>query len=229
MTQTGRRQESPPGARMSIESQQSMAEPFGGDTSVRVFLAVATVVAVVALGGLPASSAPAGSTFQGDPQAVAEVQAAYVKFGALRTYRARMGAGGQSMVISFVNPDRMSIQMTQGEIIRIGGDTWIKASATCQKLPAGAPMGPGRDDVDPTSKRSGTVTVQRIGPETIDGTATMSYAVTAVDSQGTTSRSKLFVTRATSLIRRLETQTKEGPAVIDYFDYDAPITITAPC
>ena len=48
------------------------------------------LISLLALLPATATAGPATGGFQGDPQAIAEVQAAYQKFGAARTYRSRM-------------------------------------------------------------------------------------------------------------------------------------------
>jgi outer membrane lipoprotein-sorting protein len=72
------------------------------------------------------------------------------------------------------------------------------------------------------------ITVARGGPETVEGTATMSYNLT-IETQGRQFRQKLYVATATGYPRRLEMSSDQGTVTIDYFDFDAPITINPPC
>jgi len=187
---------------------------------------------VFILGPAPAAfAAPSGPTFQGDPQAVAEVQAAYQKFGAARTWRAKMTfpGGGGTQTVEFVAPDRFHMIMNQGgrttEMFMIGRDFWMRSGNTCQKLPASMPVANPREMMQSGSQA--TITVARSGPEAVEGTPTQTYMVT-VDAQGTQSRQKLYVASAGGLPRRLEIQSPQGTMTIDYSDYDAQITINDP-
>lgn len=87
------------------------------------------VLAICIFAGLlaaPAPAAPAGPVFQGDPQAVAEVRAAFERSGALRTYRARIAGPGRegAVVVEVVAPDRFRVQVSSGgqpiEFITVG-------------------------------------------------------------------------------------------------------------
>ncbi|MDR7418792.1 MAG: hypothetical protein QN178_07755 [Armatimonadota bacterium] len=176
-------------------------------------------------------AAPAGATIQGDPQAIRELNAAREKFAALRTYRARMSMEGREiMTMEIVKPDRSRIRIAiapnlpANEITVIGNESWTRSGNNCRK---DAARQPARDDGDPT-KAQGNMTVQRGGTETIDGTPAQTYLVTYV-YEGQQGRQKFYVTPANGMIRRMETSNPQGTVTFDYFDYDAPITITPPC
>jgi hypothetical protein len=176
-------------------------------------------------------AAPAGGTVQGDPQAIRELNAAREKFAALRTYRVRMSMEGREiMVMEIVNPDRSRIRIAlapnlpANEITVIGSESWTRSGNNCRK---DAARQPARDDADPT-RAQGSMTVQRGGAETIDGAPAQTYLVTS-EYQGQQSRQKFYVTPANGMIRRMETSNAQGTVTFDYFDYDAPITITPPC
>lgn len=190
---------------------------------------------------LPATSAagPASGGWQGDPQAGAEVQAAYTKFGAARTYRQRMTLAGQggtfTQNMEIVVPDRVRMSGMPGsppnfEIIVIGGETWARGPGVpggCAKLPAGGARRPNpREGVDHAT--GATITVARGGPQTVEGTATQLYNLT-IEAQGRQTQQKVYVATGTGQLRRIETTSDQGAVTIDYFDFDAPITINAPC
>ncbi|MBI3998793.1 MAG: hypothetical protein HY355_07135 [Armatimonadetes bacterium] len=177
-----------------------------------------------------ALAAPARPQMQGDPQAVAEVTAAFQKFAAARTWRARMAIpGGGVNTTEFVAPDRFRMVMTQGnqttEMFMIGREMWMRSGGTCQKLPATIPVMNPKEMAEHSGDT--TITVARGGPEAVDGTPTQTYMLT-VETRGTTVRQKLFVATGTGLPRRIEIQNPQGTMTVDYYDYDAQITINNP-
>jgi outer membrane lipoprotein-sorting protein len=197
-------------------------------------IVVVTLAAAVVPLAPVAQAAPAGQVIQGDPQAIQELNAARQKFAALRTYRARMSMEGREvMVMEVVNPDRRRLQLPAApntpasEIIVIGSESWMRAGTFCRKNTGPAASPAGRDDGDPARSR-GNQTVQRGGPESLDGTPTQTYLV-SYESEGQQGRLKYYVTPANGMIRRMESSNQQGTVIFDYFDYDAPITITAPC
>ncbi len=187
--------------------------------------------ALVAAGllALPVTAAPTGPTFKGDPRAVAEVQAAFQKFAAARTWRSRMTSGGSTTTTAFVAPDRFHMTITQGntttEMFLIGREMWMKSGGTCQKLPAAVPVKTPKEMIEHGDTEI-TITVARGDAETVEGTPTQTYLLT-VESRGTTVREKLYVATASGLPRRLEIRGTQ-PTTIDYFDFGAPITINSP-
>ncbi len=185
-----------------------------------------------------AAAGPASGGFQGDPQAIAEVQAAYQKFGAARTYRFRMTGTAQgqtfTQTMEIVVPDRVRMIGMQGnvtfETIVIGQEQWARGPGVpggCAKIPGGGIRRPNpREGLDhPTDAK---ITVARGGAETVEGTATQMYNLT-IETQGRQNRQKLYVATGTGYPRRIEMSSDQGTVTIDYFDFDAPITINPPC
>ncbi len=193
----------------------------------------AVVTVIVSLGLSTAVSAgPAGPTFQGDPQAIAEVQAVMQKFLATHTWKARMTStgGGTSgtQTMEYVAPDRfhMVFQGTQAsEMYMIGRETWMRIGGECQKLPVSPPAANPREMMEYSSDAK--IAVTKGAPEPVDGIPTRTY-VLIVDTQGKQLREKLYVTPGTGLPRRAEVRADQGMTVIDYFDYGAPITVNNP-
>jgi outer membrane lipoprotein-sorting protein len=176
-----------------------------------------------------ASAAPAGPTFKGDPRAVGEVQAAFQKFAAARTWRARMVSGDSTTTTAFVAPDRFHMTIVQDntttEMFMIGREVWMKTGGTCQKLPAAVPVKTPKEMIEHGAAET-TITVTKGGAASVEGTPTQTYLLT-VESRGTTVREKLYVATKSGLPRRLEIQ-GTPPTTIDYFDFGAPITINRP-
>lgn len=194
-------------------------------------LRVLTLAAIFAI-AVPAASiaAPAGPAFKGDPQAIAEVQAAFQKFGVARTWRARITAEGQTTTMEFVLPDRIRLVISAGgqtsEITNIGPDQWITSGGTCRKSPVKVPVMNPKEYMEHPNDT--TVTVTKGGRETVEGTATQTY-VLVVETRGTTIQQKLHVALSTGYPRRVEMQSTRGLLIIDYFDFDAAIKIDPPC
>ncbi len=181
---------------------------------------------------LPVGTAarPAGAPLQGDPQAVAEVQAAFQKFLAARSWRARIKSpAGEEQTFAHVAPDRFHMVLKQGtqtsEMFMIGGEMWIRSSGGCQKLPVSIPILNPREAMEHSSDAK--VTVAKNGPETIEGISTQTYTM-IVETQGKQVRQKLYVATGSNLLRRIEIPSDRGTTSIDYFDYDAQITINNP-
>lgn len=177
-----------------------------------------------------ATAAMTGPVFQGDPQAIAELQAAYQKFLAARTWRARVkGGSGDAQTMEHVAPDRMHMFLTQGseksEMFIIGRDAWLVSAGRCLKLPTTMPFVNPRELMQHESDTK--IIVTKGGVETIEGTSTRTYLMT-IETRGKQTRQKLYVAVGSNLPRRIEVLSDQAPAMIDYFDYDAPITINPP-
>lgn len=187
---------------------------------------IMAVLVAVAAGSVRAAS----PTIEGDPQGVREVQAALQKFAAAKTWRTRMAAGGAATTTEYVAPDRFHLTIAQGsertEMFLIGRQLWIRNAGGCSKLPAAVPMMNPKEILEHSAAET-TITVSRTGPATVEGTPTLTYALT-VASKGTTAREKLYVATDTGLPRRIEVESPRGRAVIDYFDFNAPLTINDP-
>jgi outer membrane lipoprotein-sorting protein len=193
-------------------------------------LYVPTLVLIFLLILPGAAIAAPGPTFKGDPQAVAEVQAAFQKFATARSWRARMTSSGVTTTTEFVAPDRFRMVTTQDnqttEIFLIGREMWTKSGGTCQKLPAAVPVANPKELAEQTGADT-TITVTKAGPESVEGTPTQTYQL-VVETRGNTARQKLYVATATGLPRRIEIQSPQGTVAVDYFDYNAAITINNP-
>ncbi|MDR5710112.1 MAG: hypothetical protein QN172_10370 [Armatimonadota bacterium] len=113
---------------------------------VSVFMWVATV-GWAARGG----AAPAPLAVRGDAQAWQEIHQAMARLASLRSYRVRSELGqGQTMVMEFVNPDRMRMVMAGGEMeivqvgeqqrFRMAGGPWqCIATVPTPEMPTGQP------------------------------------------------------------------------------------------
>lgn len=194
---------------------------------------VAVVTVIVSLGLAAAVSAgPAGPIYQGDPQAIAEVQAVMQKFLAAPTWKARMAttSGGTSgtQTMEYVAPDRFHMVLPgneASEMYLIGHDTWMRIGGGCQKLPVSQAAANPREMMEHSTDTK--IAVTKGAPEPVDGVPARTYLL-IVDTQGRQLREKLYVTTGTGLPRRIEVRTDQGTTVIDYFDYGAPVTVNNP-
>ncbi|HLW61314.1 MAG TPA: hypothetical protein VKV57_15530 [bacterium] len=194
----------------------------------RGLLVIAGVVFLAAgTGAVPGFAAPA---LQGDPQAVAEVQAAFQKFAAAPSWRARIAlAGGQTQTMEFVAPDRFHMLLagtTSSEMFIVGHNSWMRMQGKCQKLPGSPPFANPREMMGGGS--DARIAVTKGGVETVEGTPTQTYLMT-IDTKGQQLQEKLYVATGTGLPRRIETRPAGGGGTtIDYMDYGAAITIADP-
>lgn len=179
-----------------------------------------------------AAAGPPGPVYQGDAQAVAEVQAVTQRFLAATTWRVRITPPGErAQTMEYVAPNRFHMLMPspgsqQSEMFMIGDDVWARTGGSCQKMPVAVPFANPREAME--HRGSGKITVTRDGPGTVEGTPAQTYLVTTVDTQGVQVQQKLFVATATGLPRRIEVRSDRGTTVIDYLDYGAPIAINNP-
>jgi hypothetical protein len=175
-----------------------------------------------------AGAAPTGPTYQGDAQAIAEVQAVYQRFSAARTWRSRIKSSQGDMMIEYAAPDRFRMTFpggAGGAFVRIGNDIWMSGGGNCMKNPNMNMRMPNPKEY--TQHESGTVIqVTKGGQETIENVAMQTYTIVTTVGQKVT-RQKMFV--AGGQLRRLEVPSDQGSSAIDYYDYDAPITINPPC
>ena len=175
-----------------------------------------------------AAAGPAGPSFQGDPQAIAEVQAAFQRFAAAPTYRARMTTAGVTQTMEHVAPDRFHVLIPgdqPAEMFIIGRDSWMRTGGTCQKLSTAVPSANPREVMEYSADTK--ITVTRGGPQTVDGTPVQTY-IMAVEFQGNQIQERLFVATGTGLPRRVEIRSGQATTVVDYVDYGTPITINNP-
>ncbi len=188
-----------------------------------VVLAVTLIVSVTA-------TAARDLVVRGDAKAWAEIEAAFIKFTKVKSYRTKGSVtGGGTFLMEIVNPDKFhhvmdfggvkmeTIQVGKEVRFRQGGGPWM---CTGQPVPV--------LDTDP-QKLTGEVTAAKGPAAVIDGVQTQSYTYTWKDQQITTYL-RLFVAKSNGLPKRIEDLNDKGgvQSTFDYFDYDAPITITLP-
>jgi hypothetical protein len=189
-------------------------------------------------------SAGPAAAIRGDPQVIAEVQAAQTKFNSAKSWRSSrtMSIAAQSalmppMTTEFVAPDRTRMTWADGRggtagQVRIGSDFWSFGSGGCMKTPSGIrPPGPdARESVQ--GPADATIEIAKGGRETVEGVVTQVYTRAYATSEGQV-RQKLFVIVDSGYFRRVETAVaRDGVTLsitMDYVDYDSPITINPPC
>jgi len=186
------------------------------------------------------AAAGAQVTVKGDAAAWREVTAAYENLGKLKSFRMKMEPVGQTdgaFVIEKVPPDRsrVLIQSQQGvgiEMISVGNEVRSRVNTgpnqatpwQCRAAPVQA-----RAEPDPL-KAKGEVTLSRLPDATIDGARARGYRST-MTFEGKPSHSRIFVLVDRNLPRRTEVLDDAGSKVemtIDYYDFNAPITIDLP-
>jgi outer membrane lipoprotein-sorting protein len=201
---------------------------------------LALVVALLLSTYPPAAvAAPVTGAVRGDPQVLAEWQAAMQKFDSARSWRSKrtFSASGQSFTQTseYMAPDRMRMVFAtdaQGRVVsgmvRIGSEYWVFGTGGCSKSPTRPPQ-VQRDDREAMQAPEGyTAEITKGVAETIDGVTTQTYTMTFSGSglQGTM---RLYVQNDTGYPKRTVTTTGQGTFTIDYSDYNTAITITAPC
>jgi hypothetical protein len=174
-----------------------------------------------------------------DPAVIDALRKAFAAQRAKGSFRARMDAGTLGggdippIDMEFVFPDRMRMKMTGVEVVGVGdktmvkmGEGWLPAPAAV-KSPASSFGDPKRVD----EMLTGAVLAKNLGPTKIDGVAVEAYQLDTNTKEGL-SKSKIYLTPADSLIRRIETEAnvmgKDATSRLDYFDYGAPIRIELP-
>ncbi len=186
------------------------------------------------------TAAGAQVTVKGDAAAWREVMAAYENLGKLKSFRMKMTPVGQTegaFVIEKVNPDRsrMLIQSQQGvgiESIAVGNEVRSRVNTGTNQATAWqcgpAPVQAGSEP-NPL-KAKGEVTISRLPDATIEGTRTRGYRST-MTTDGKPNHSRIFVLVDRGLPRRTEVLDDAGSKMemtIDYYDFNAPITIDLP-
>lgn len=190
-----------------------------------------TALAVIAV-FLATLGATAGPVVKGDPKAYAEIKAAFVKWLHVKSYRAKQASEKMgSMTMEFVSPDRYHIVQKMGgvvaETINVGKEGRLRqGGGPWQCLPEQEPMSFNLKDME---EIKGEVTAAKGPVVAIDGVQTQSYTY-STNENGKTSNQKLFVALTNGLPKRIQGLDKQGAVKwsIDYFDYNAPITITVP-
>lgn len=189
----------------------------------------ALAMIIVLLAALGATAAP---VVKGDPKAYAEINAAFDKWLHLKSWRMKgtLPEGG-SQTGEFVSPDRMHIVMNMGgvvsESIVAGKDGRVRqAGGPWQCLPEQVPIALNPKDM---TEITGEVTATRGPVLAVDGVQTQSYTY-STNENGKKSNIKLFVALTNGLPKRIQMLNEKGAVeqTLDYFDYNAPITITLP-
>jgi outer membrane lipoprotein-sorting protein len=186
-----------------------------------------SVVLLIALALPTVIVAGPAPTIQGDPAAVAEYVAAFQKFSASSTYRSKMSSAQGALNMEVVRPDRMRFAIQGGQFVRIANATWTIVSGQCTRVPSSSFRMPNPEDYAQQDSDS-TIQVTKTGAEAVEGDPTLTYNV-VVTSKGKTGRQKVYVATQTGYPRRIEASSPEGNATIDYWDFNANITIEPPC
>jgi hypothetical protein len=174
-----------------------------------------------------------------DPAVIETMRKAFAAQRAKGSFRARMDAGTlgggdiPTVEMEFVFPDRMKMKMADVEVVGVGDKTMMKMGEGWLPAPA-AMKSPGSNFGDPKrvdEMLTGAVVAKSLGPTKIDGLAVESYQLNTNTKEGL-SKSKIYLTPADSLIRRIETEAnvmgKDATSTLDYYDYGAPIRIELP-
>ncbi len=186
------------------------------------------VVTLVVWLAAAAVAAP-GLTVNGDAQAWREVGQAMAKLAALRSYRIRSDMGqGETMVVEFVNPDRMRMVMGGGEleVVRVGGEQRVRMAGgpwQCRMMfPAPQPPSGGPPEGETR------VTVQRGPNRKLGGEETRTYRYWFGSKPDAVMH--LYVSVRTGLPRRLQVLDQAGKVqtTMDYTDFNADIRISLP-
>jgi hypothetical protein len=202
---------------------------------MRSALVCAAITALMILvPSIPGSGAPSGIVWNGEPAAVAEYQEAWNVWRGVTNYKSRVLAtssqGTATLMWEWVKPNRLRVSFTNpqpGAFIIIGADRWSTSSAGCAKLP-GTMRLPFADLETPDTQAEGTITVTRVGPQTIDGVATNVFDIVSV-SGGKQGKKRVFIVPATKAFKRWEVESDQGKATIDYLEFNTGITINPPC
>ena len=189
--------------------------------------ALAVAATVVTLLIAPAIAGPA-LVVKGDATAWTEVAAALGKLRTVRTYRFKASFSGSLVsTTEVVNPDRLRVVLHEGglEAIQVGKQVRIREGS--------GPWQCGDEAIempkDNPAAMTGEVTAARGPAVTIDGVQSRSYTY-SWKSADVTTVSRLFVAAATGFPKRAQYLAGKDVvmAQLDYFDFDAPITITLP-
>lgn len=191
----------------------------------------ALLIALLVSAG-PAHAAPAAVRITGDEAAAREYFSAWERLRQLRTYRVRMASGGQNMVTDHVNPNRQRIIIGSGndrqEILLVGNEMRVRSgTGPYMCLPPQARPQIGGPNPDPQSAQ-GEINVTRLPDASIEGAAVRGYLI-ATTSEGRAMRMRGWVLTSGEL-RRIEFLNAAGSveSTMDYYDFNAPITIPDP-
>lgn len=191
-----------------------------------------TALAVISV-FLATLGATAGPVVKGDPKAYAEIKVAFVKLLHVKSYRAKATTQEMgSMTMEFVSPDRWHFVQKMGGVV---GETIIVGKGSRVRQ-AGGPWqclpeqeGPISLNLKDMEEIKGEVTAAKGPVVAIDGVQTQSYTYSTNENEKTRNQ-RLFVALTNGLPKRVQELDKQGAvkSSTDYFDYNAPITITLP-
>lgn len=196
--------------------------------AVALFAALTLSVATVSAQGLKV---------KGDAKAWSEIEAALIKLNKLKAFRQKMSAPEGSITMAIVAPNKVHTTFSaQGaesmETIMVGSEVRMRqGGGRWNCMPPGMKppqVGPAAQQTDP-SKMSGEVTASRGPAVAIDGEQTQSYSYT-ITSGGSATNFRIYIGVANGLPKRMQVLDARGAVTItiDYFDYDAPITVVLP-
>jgi hypothetical protein len=174
------------------------------------------IAATFAIMVFAAASAPAFADPTGD------IKAAYGKLMATKSYRTSMTmANGTTANGTAVNPDRYDMTVNGMEMIIIGDASYTHVGGKWQKaVDAGASVSPAQQYA---TLKPGAV-VRDLGTRVVGGTPLHAYSV----QRDATALSVTMFIDSHGLPVRIEVPTHAGTAVLRFYDFNAPISITAP-
>lgn len=155
-----------------------------------------------------------------------------------KSFRARMtnnsSQGNYTATLEYASPDRFRIVSPQGEIIAVGGDSYMKAGGRWMK----APMNMGQiinqfRDPKAVEEMRRTTDIRYVGTETLDGQPMYVYEY-ALDKAGTGAkgRAKTWISPSDMLPRKTEVDGEadgiKSHTTLTYSDYNSDIKIEPP-
>ncbi|MBM3450251.1 MAG: hypothetical protein FJX78_04605 [Armatimonadetes bacterium] len=188
----------------------------------------------------PARLSPAaGPRFTGAPEAIREIEAAFQRLNRLNGYRVRYSERGVegASVIDVQNPDRRRTLVPQEgatlEVTQVGARTIVRLTRPdmngqwrCSPILSAAADLP----ITNPSRLNAEIAVVKLRDEEIALARVAVYEYNIRLPEGEVLRSRVYVNQAGGLPRRWSVLDRDGNALgtVDYYDYNAPITIQLP-
>jgi outer membrane lipoprotein-sorting protein len=156
-----------------------------------------------------------------------------------KSFRARMtntsSQGNYTATLEYASPDRYHLVMPQGEMIAIGGDSYMKAGGRWMKTPVnmGQMINQFRDPKAVEEMRRKT-DIKFVGSETLDGQPmyVYEYALDEAGGPGVKGRAKTWISPADMLPRKTEVDGEangiKSHTTLIYSDYGSDIKIEPP-
>jgi len=150
-----------------------------------------------------------------------DVRKALVNFAGVSSYHLTFESKAQKGEADFVKPDKMHMTAGPAEVITIADGTYVKVLGNWMKLPRPMPqmqnamLGYVRD----LSSKPQDVTVDDLGPKSVDGASYHAYTVTPKGGKPAT----VYIDGAGLLVR---VDADEGSVKLSNFN--APVNIEAP-